>query len=73
MNDPMTMLKADHREAKKLLTALGESEEGPERDKMAAELEYDRNAASISHHALRRFSEASPGWNGWSSTSWKNV
>ena len=39
MNDPMTILKADHREAKKLLTALGESEEGPERDKMAAELE----------------------------------
>jgi hemerythrin-like domain-containing protein len=39
MNDPMTILKADHREAKKLLTALGESEEGPEREKMAAELE----------------------------------
>ena len=39
MNDPMTILKADHREAKKLLTALGESEEGPERDKMAVELE----------------------------------
>jgi hypothetical protein len=39
MNDPMTILKADHREVKKLLTALGESEEGPEREKMAAEVE----------------------------------
>ena len=28
MNDPMTILKADHREVKKLLTALGDSEEG---------------------------------------------
>ncbi|MEP7047880.1 MAG: hemerythrin domain-containing protein [Ilumatobacteraceae bacterium] len=35
MNDPMTILKADHREAKKLLTALAESDEGAERDKMA--------------------------------------
>ena len=39
MNDPMTILKADHRDVKKLLTALGESEEGPERAKMAAEVE----------------------------------
>lgn len=39
MNDPMTILKADHREVKKLLTALGDSEEGPEREKMAAEVE----------------------------------
>jgi hemerythrin-like domain-containing protein len=39
VNDPMTILKADHREVKKLLTALGESEEGPERDKMAAQVE----------------------------------
>jgi hypothetical protein len=35
----MTILKADHREAKKLLKALGESEEGPERERMAAEVE----------------------------------
>ena len=39
MNDPMTILKADHREVKKLLASLGESEEGPEREKMAAEVE----------------------------------
>ena len=36
MNDPMTILKADHREVKKLLTALGDSEEGTERETMAA-------------------------------------
>jgi hemerythrin-like domain-containing protein len=35
----MTILKADHREVKKLLTALGESEEGPERERMAVEVE----------------------------------
>ncbi len=39
MNDPMTVLKADHREVKRLLTALAESEEGPERERMAAEVE----------------------------------
>src|SRR5258706_5441119 len=39
MNDPMTILKADHREAKKLLTALAESDEGVERQQMAAQLE----------------------------------
>ena len=39
MNDPMTILKADHREVKKLLTALGDSEEGPEREKMAADVQ----------------------------------
>ena len=39
MNDPMTILKADHREVKKLLTALGESEEGSEREKMAADVQ----------------------------------
>ena len=39
MNDPMTILKADHREVKKLLTALGDSEEGPKRETMAAEIE----------------------------------
>jgi hemerythrin superfamily protein len=39
MNDPMTILKADHREVKKLLTSLGESDEGFEREKIAAEVE----------------------------------
>ncbi len=39
MNDPMTILKADHREVKKLLTALGDSEEGTEREQMAAEVD----------------------------------
>jgi hypothetical protein len=39
MSDPMTILKADHREVKKMLTSLAESEEGPERQKMAAEVE----------------------------------
>jgi hemerythrin-like domain-containing protein len=39
MNDPMTILKADHREIKKLLTSLGESEEGPDRERMAVEVE----------------------------------
>lgn len=39
MNDPMAILRADHREVKKLLTSLGESEEGPEREKMANEVE----------------------------------
>ena len=29
MNDPMTILKADHREVKKLLTALADSEPLP--------------------------------------------
>ena len=38
MNDPMTILKADHREAKRLLNALSESEEGLEREKMCTEL-----------------------------------
>lgn len=45
MNDPMTLLKAHHREAKRLLTALAESEEGAKRDKMAHEL----NAALTLH------------------------
>jgi hypothetical protein len=39
MNDPMRILKQDHREAKRLLTALAESEEGREREQMAKELE----------------------------------
>jgi hemerythrin-like domain-containing protein len=39
MNDPMTIIKADHREAKRIMTALGKTEQGPERAKLAAELE----------------------------------
>ena len=39
MNDPMTILKGDHREAKKLMTALADSEEGKERNAMVAELQ----------------------------------
>ena len=39
MNDPMTILKADHREAKQMMTALADSEEGKERNALAAELE----------------------------------
>jgi hemerythrin superfamily protein len=38
MNDPATILKADHREAKKLMNALAESEEGSERETMANQL-----------------------------------
>lgn len=43
MNDPMAILKADHREVKKMLTSLGESEEGLEREKMTAEVEAALN------------------------------
>lgn len=39
MNDPMTILKADHREAKRLMTTLGETDEGSERDTLTAELD----------------------------------
>jgi hemerythrin-like domain-containing protein len=39
MNDPMTILKADHREAKKMLTALADSDEGAEREEMVSELD----------------------------------
>ena len=38
MNDPASMLKADHRAAKKLLSSLADSEEGAEREEMANEL-----------------------------------
>ena len=38
MNDPMTIIKADHREVRRLLTALAESEEGPERGRLADEV-----------------------------------
>lgn len=39
MNDPMTILKADHRDVKRMLSALAETEEGAERSKLAAEVE----------------------------------
>ena len=60
MNDPASLLKADHRAAKKLLTSLADSEEGAERTEMANEL----NAAltlhmeieeSIVYPAVRRY------------------
>ena len=38
MNDPMRILKADHREAEKLLTKLADSDEGTERQEMVDEL-----------------------------------
>jgi hemerythrin-like domain-containing protein len=38
MNDPMRILKADHREAEKLLGKLAESEEGTERQQMVDDL-----------------------------------
>ena len=38
MNDPMRILKADHREAEKLLKQLADSEEGSERQQLVDEL-----------------------------------
>lgn len=38
MNDPMTILKADHREVKKMLTALADSDEGAAREKLTREV-----------------------------------
>ncbi len=38
MNDPMRILKADHREVEKLLTKLAETEEGREREELVAEV-----------------------------------
>jgi hemerythrin-like domain-containing protein len=37
-NDPMRILKADHREVEKLLDKLADSEEGAERERMVEEL-----------------------------------
>jgi iron-sulfur cluster repair protein YtfE (RIC family) len=37
-NDPMRILKADHREVEKLLDELADSEEGAERERMVEEL-----------------------------------
>jgi len=45
MNDPMTILKADHREVKQMLTVLADSEEGKERDKICEQVN-----ASLSLH-----------------------
>lgn len=38
MNDPMRILKADHREVEKLLTKLSDTDEGPERESLVEEL-----------------------------------
>jgi hemerythrin-like domain-containing protein len=38
MNDPMRILKADHREVEKLLKRLADTEEGAERQELVAEL-----------------------------------
>jgi hemerythrin-like domain-containing protein len=38
MNDPMAILKADHREVKANLKKLAESDEGPERDALCREV-----------------------------------
>ena len=48
MNDPMTMLKADHRDVKRMLETLADSEEGKEREQLANEL----NAALSLHMTL---------------------
>ena len=39
MNDPMTILKADHRDVKKMLTTLADSEEGAARKKLTLEVD----------------------------------
>lgn len=39
MNDPMTILKTDHREVRKLLTTLVDTEEGSEREQLVREVE----------------------------------
>lgn len=43
-NDPMRILKADHREVEKLLDKLADSEEGAEREKMVDELVFKLSA-----------------------------
>lgn len=40
MNDPLRILKADHREVEKLLDKLAESEEGKEREELLDELTF---------------------------------
>ena len=44
MNDPMRILKADHREVEQLLTKLAETDEGSERESMLAEVEMKLTA-----------------------------
>lgn len=39
MNDPMTILKADHRAVTKMLSTLADSDEGPERENLVEELQ----------------------------------
>ena len=39
MNDPMRMLKADHREVAQLLDRLGDTDEGAERENLVSEVE----------------------------------
>lgn len=52
MNDPMRILKADHREVEKLLDRLAESEEGDERQKMVDELAMKLTAHMEMEEAL---------------------
>ncbi len=69
MNDPMSILNADHREAKKLLIALAESDERPKREKTANDL----NAALTLHMQIDlasvRASASSPVLSSWSAAS----
>lgn len=44
MNDPMRILKADHREVEKLLDKLADSDEGAEREQMVEELAFKLTA-----------------------------
>ena len=39
MNDPLTILRSDHREVARMLSALADSDEGAERKKMLGELQ----------------------------------
>jgi hemerythrin-like domain-containing protein len=39
MNDPLTILRSDHREVARMLSALADSDEGAGREKMLAELQ----------------------------------
>jgi hemerythrin-like domain-containing protein len=43
-NDPMRILKADHREVRQLLTRLAETDEGSEREELAAEVQLKLTA-----------------------------
>jgi hemerythrin-like domain-containing protein len=39
MNDPMTILKPDHRDVKKMLTTLADTDEGSAREKLTVEVD----------------------------------